>query len=82
MKALLIILICLGVALAAVAFFTDIQIPIHTHTTSVQLDGTAASTHVTSTRDETTQFPLKPIAWIGLALDIVGIIIVAVLLWR
>jgi hypothetical protein len=80
MKALLTILICLGVVLAVLAFFTDVRIPIHTHTTSVQSDGTTAGIHITSSQDEMSQFSLRPAARIGFALDVVGIIVVAVLL--
>ena len=80
MKALLIILICLGVVLAVLAFFTDVRIPLHTHTASAQSDGTTAGTRVTASRDETTEIPVRSVARIALALDIAASIVVAVLL--
>jgi hypothetical protein len=82
MRALLIILICLGVVLAALAFFADVKMPVHVHTASSVSDGTTTGTRVTSSHDMTIEKSANWMVWVGLALDIAAIIIVAVRLWR
>ena len=80
MKALLVILVFLAFALGVPAFLRDIKVPFHTDSSSVVSDGTRSQ--VVSSKVDTTELSLRPLARVGLVLDTMAIVLVAFMLQR
>jgi hypothetical protein len=80
MKALIVVLILLAVGLVVPAFITDMKVHYSRHTVAEVSAG--AKSQAVTLKDGSAEVSLRPVAQIGIALDVTAIVLILILLRR